>query len=350
MNPNDELIPMADFGQIKMRDDISHNAATFIGREVVDYHVASPGKPRKRSFLSRLRGNPEPEAKPRELRPDVVYRFRSDGGKDQLIPDFERFLASDLAPQARGIVIGIWDEPGNPPEDLLKLFVDSRERLPQLAAIYFGDITSEENEMSWIMQLDLSPLLKAFPKLQLLRSRGGADLALTEAEHSNLRGLAMETGAMDVSVIRSICTSNLPNLEYLELWLGTADYGANTSVADLQPILSGKLFPRLKYLGFRNSELADEIAAVAANSPIIQRIETLDLSLGTLSDEGAKALLQLPPSPTLKNLNLHYNYISSEVIQQLQKLPLNVDASKPSNMDEDEDDDGTPWRFVAVGE
>ena len=153
-----------------------------------------------------------------------------------------------------------------------------------------------------------------------------------------------------MSVIRSICTSNLPNLEYLELWLGTADYGANTSVADLQPILSGKLFPRLKYLGFRNSELADEIAAVAANSPIIQRIETLDLSLGTLSDEGAKALLQLPPSPTLKNLNLHYNYISSEVIQQLQKLPLNVDASKPSNMDEDEDDDGTPWRFVAVGE
>jgi hypothetical protein len=347
---DEPFIPIDDFSQIKTQDDISHNAATFIGTEVIDYDVVSPSKPKKRGFLSRLKGESEPESKPQPLRPDVIYRFRSSWDEHKLIPNLEHFIASDLAPKARGIVIGIWDEPGDPPDDLLKLLVDSRERLPHLAAIYFGDITSEENEMSWIKQLDLSPVLKAFPKLQLLRSRGGDGLALAEAEHANLRGLALETGGMDVSVVRSICTSDLPNLEYLELWLGTDEYGANTSVADLQPILSGRLFPKLKYLGLRNSQLADEIAAVLVNSPLVQRIDTLDLSLGTLTDEGANALLKLPPSATLKNVNLHYNYVTNEVIQQLKKLPLNVDASKPTRMDEDEDEDGTRWRFVAVGE
>jgi hypothetical protein len=155
----------------------------------------------------------------------------------------------------------------------------------------------------------------------------------------------METGGLDVSVIRSICTSDFPNLEYLELWLGTDEYGANHSVADLQPILSGKLFPKLKYLGLRNCQHADELAGVVVNSPLLQRIETLDLSLGVLTDEGARALLLLPLNTTLKKLNLHYNFISADLIRQLKALPLTVDASKPSNMDEDDE-----WRFVAVGE
>jgi hypothetical protein len=48
---------------------------------------------------------------------------------------------------------------------------------------------------------------------------------------------------------------------------------------------------------------------------------------------------------TLKKLNLHYNYISEDLIRQLKALPLVVDASKPSKMDTDHE-----WRFVAVGE
>jgi len=150
---------------------------------------------------------------------------------------------------------------------------------------------------------------------------------------------------MDVSVIRSICTSDFPNLEYLELWLGTDEYGANYSVADLQPILSGRLFPKLKYLGLRNCQLADEVAAVVVNSPLLQRIETLDLSLGVLTDEGARALLLLPLNTTLKKLNLHYNYLSADLVRQLKALPVTVDASKPTGMDTDDE-----WRFVAVGE
>jgi len=319
----DGPIPLIAFSSINRRDDISQNAGTFIGKRVVDY---DPEKP---------------------ARADVVYRFRSDWDNNEVIPNLEQFLGTDAAAETAALIIGAWhgDDPELTPEGIIEVLVKSRDRLPMLAAIYIGDITSEENEMSWIKQCDLSPLLKAFPKLQLLRSRGGDGLKLASPEHVNLRGLALETGGMDVSVIRSVCTSNFPNLEYLELWLGTDEYGANHSIADLQPILSGRLFPRLKYLGLRNCQFADELAGVVVNSPLLSRIETLDLSLGVLTDEGARSLLMLPLNTTLKKLNLHYNYFTADMVRQLKALPLTVDASKPSNMDE-----GDEWRFVAVGE
>ena len=316
-------IPLIAFSSINRRDDIGENAGTFIGKRVMDY-------------------DPEKAA-----RADVVYRFRSDWESNEVIPNLEHFLATPAAAEATGLIIGAWhgDDAEMTPAGVIEVLLKGQARLPKLAAIYVGDITSEENEISWINQCDLSPLLKAFPQLQFLRARGGQGLALKSPGHDNLRALAMETGGMDVSVIRSVCTSRFPNLEYLELWLGTEQYGANYTVADLQPILSGKLFPKLKYLGLRNCERADELAGVVVNSPLLTRIETLDLSLGVLTDEGARSLLMLPLNTTLKKLNLHYNYISADLAKQLKALPLAVDVSKPSNMEDDDE-----WRFVAVGE
>lgn len=320
----DGIIPLIAFSSINRREDIGQNAGTFIGKRVVDYDQEKPA------------------------RTDCVYRFRSDWDGNEVIPSLEHFLATEAANSANALIIGAWhgDDPELTSEEVIKVLTNSKDRLPNLAAIYVGDMTSEENEMSWIHQSDVSPLLQAFPKLQLLRTRGGDGLAIKSPEHPNLRGLALETGGMDISVIRSICMSNFPNLEYLELWLGTDEYGANHTVADLQPILSGKLFPKLKYLGLRNCQDADNLAGVVVNSPLIGRIETLDLSLGVLTDEGGRALLKLPASPALKKLNLHYNYMTPELIKQLKALPLTVDASKPSTMDEGDDE----WRFVAVGE
>lgn len=317
------LIPLIAFSSILRRDDIGQNAGTFIGKRVVDY---------------------DPE---KVTKADVVYRFRGDYDTNEVLPHLEHYLATNAAPEATGLIVGAWhgDDPELTPEEVIKLLVKRKDRLPKLAAIYIGDITSEENEMSWIKQCDLSPLLKAFPKLQLLRSRGGDGLEIKSPQHENLRALALETGGLDVGVVRSVCLSNFPNLEYLELWLGTDEYGANHTVADLQPILSGRLFPKLKYLGLRNSQHADELAGVVVNSPLMKRIETLDLSLGVLTDEGARALLMLPLDTTVKKLNLHYNYFSADLIRQLKALPLIVDASKPSGMEENEE-----WRFVAVGE
>jgi len=170
-------------------------------------------------------------------------------------------------------------------------------------------------------------------------------LELKKPRHDKLRALALESGGLPVEVVRSVCISDFPNLEHLELWLGTGQYGGTSSVQDLQPILSGKLFPKLKYLGLRNCEYADDVAAVVVNSPIVERIETLDLSLGVLTDEGAQALLSLPEDGSLKKVSIHYNYVGKDLLKKLNNLKISIDTSKPSTMDEDDE-----WRFVAVGE
>ena len=261
-----------------------------------------------------------------------------------LLPHLEHFLNSDQSLEAQGIVIGNWggEDSMEEVDPALEKLCSKADRLPSLVAIYLGDITMEENEMSWIQQSDVSRLLTAFPNLQLLRTRGADGLALKTPKHDALRALALETGGMSVDVVRSVAMSEFPNLEYLELWLGTDNYGGNSSVQDLQPILSGTLFPKLKYLGLRNCDYVDDIAAVVVNSPIIEQIETLDLSLGTLTDEGGQALLSLEAGGTLQRVNLHHHFLTNEVIKQLKAHAIPFDVS---NRQEDDE-----FRFVAVGE
>ena len=318
----DEGIPFVAFTGISRREDIFRNAGTFVGLRVVDYEPTKPAKS------------------------DVAYRFRSEWEGKSVEDELTHFLATEAALSTTALVIGAWqgNDSSRPPDDVIAVLVKNKARLPKLLALYLGDIISEENEMSWIYQSDLSPLLEAFPRLQLLRARGGQSLAFSKPEHANLRALILETGGMAGTVVRSLGTSKFPNLEYLELWLGTDEYGGNTTVDDLRPILLGEAFPNLKHLGLRNSDIADSLAAALADSLVVNKIETLDLSLGTLSDAGGFALLGLK-SPGLKRLNLHHHYMGSEIVKQLKTLPYNVDVSNPTEMDVDED-----YRFVAVGE
>lgn len=314
-----QLLAVA-FPSVIHKDEIQRNVGTFVGQRVVDY---DPEKP---------------------ARSDVAYRFRSDYESDNLLENLAHFASTEAAGQCSALVIGAWqgDDSGTDSSAVIAALVGHKARFSGLVALYLGDITYEENEMSWIQQSDLSPLLDAYPQLQLLRTRGGEGLQISRPQHASLRALAMETGGMDGSLVRSLGTAQFPNLEYLELWLGTEDYGGNVTPADLQPILAGTLFPKLKYLGLRNCDQADAMAEAVVQAPLLQQLETLDLSLGTLSDEGAQALLKI--KAPLKRLNLHHNYISPEVVRQLKDLPVSLDATNPSGMEADDE------RYVAVGE
>ncbi|MGE3671298.1 MAG: STM4015 family protein [Polyangiaceae bacterium] len=275
----------------------------------------------------------------------TAYFFGSDYENDTFTEDLEAFLESDVAAEARALVLGPWAEElyDVSSAEAVKLLVANAKKLPKLAGLFVGDIVQEENEISWIHQCDLSPLFAAFPKLLLLRARGGQDLALSKAKHVGLRALALETGGMNASVVRSILSGDFPALEYLELWLGTEEYGGTCTVEDLQPLFKGKKFPKLRYLGLRNCDFVDDIATVVVNSPLLQRIETLDLSLGTLSDVGGRALLQLPKDSSLKKLDLSHHFMSKQLMKELKGLKLAVDVSEAESPDDE-------WRFVAVGE
>lgn len=268
--------------------------------------------------------------------------------KQKWLDKFAAFLEDPNASQSTGLVVGPWDfESSEDSSAIVEALVTARDRLPNLTAIFLGDILSEENEISWIRQSDVSPLLDAYPALEYFGVRGGDGLSVGALRHERLKTLIIQTGGLNADIVRAIGKSHLPQLEHLELWLGDSGYGATTTVEDLTPILSGQLFASLRYLGLRNSEIADEITRAVATAPIVERIKTLDLSLGTLSDEGAQALLESPAVAKLEKLDIHYHFCSDEMVEKLQQLPIEVDAS---DSQQPYQYDGESQRYVAVSE
>jgi hypothetical protein len=232
---------------------------------------------------------------------------------------------------------------------VVKALVAAADQLPALTRLFFGDVTMEESEISWIKQTEVGKLLMAYPRLEHFGVRGGTDLSFQKlTRHDALKSLIVETGGLSRKVVQQILAADLPALEHLELWLGAAEYGADTTVADLQPLLTGDRFPNLRYLGLRDSEIADELAVALAHSPLLARIKILDLSLGTLGDVGAEALLNSPAVAGLEKLDLHHHYCSKKMMKRLKALPIPVDAS--DRQEADEEDEGEAIRYVAVGE
>ncbi|MGW0247578.1 STM4015 family protein [Nocardia goodfellowii] len=264
---------------------------------------------------------------------------------------FTRFLETVDSTAVRAIVVGVWGEGDEDSEPVVSALVAAKDRLPALRALFVGDITYDENECSWIHQSDVTPLLEAFPKLREFGFRGGENMRLRPIEHAALRSLSVQTGGLDVELVRAVVASDLPALERLDLWLGTSEYGATVEISDLEPILSGTRFPALKHLGLRNSEIQDQIALAIASAPVVARLTTLDLSMGTLGDEGAAALLEGQPLTHLQTLDLHHHFISSALSKRLTAAlePFGVSVIL-SEEEEAEVDDDREWRYVAVGE
>jgi hypothetical protein len=263
---------------------------------------------------------------------------------------FAQLLDDPASARLTGLVVGPWDyySTDTPTSaHIVAALVAARDRLPNLTVLFVGDIISEEAEISWIQQSDVTPLLEAYPALEHFQVRGGTGLVLAATRHDRLRALVIESGGLDAQVGSGVLRSELPALEHLEVWLGTERYGANTTVADLEPLVAGTLFPSLRYLGLRDSEIANEIAAAIAQAPILERIRVLDLSLGTLDDSGAAALLASPAIRNLEKLDLHHHYCSEAMMAQLETLGIEVDTS-----DRQEPDvwDGEEHRYVAVSE
>ncbi len=260
------------------------------------------------------------------------------------------FLSLPGSSSVTSIVVGVWGDTSGPLGDsssVVNTLSQASAKLPALRALFIGDIISEEFEISWIEQSDMSPLFLAYPELEHFRVRGGNGLRFGPLNHSRLRSLIVESGGLDVSVVRDITSSSLPELEHLELWLGDESYGANAEVVDLAPILSGKLFPKLRYLGLRDSVLSDAIAAAVAHSPLLERLRVFDLSLGTLSDDGAAALMASPEIKNLEFLDLHHHYCSDGMVSKLAGMGIKVDTSDKQEPDVH---DGESTRYVAVGE
>ncbi len=122
--------------------------------------------------------------------------------------------------------------------------------------------------------------------------------------------------------IEQILDYNLPNLRTLDFSLGTGYYGAFEDVHSFTKLFSGDIFPKLTQLGLKDSDKTEELVYELANSPLLDRLETLDLSKGTLTDEGMGILLNSQHLGNLRELNIEDNQLESEWLEIVkEKLP-----------------------------
>ncbi|MEU4997878.1 STM4015 family protein [Streptomyces sp. NPDC021622] len=286
---------------------------------------------------------PPPEA--------VAWRFDSYAGEEVFARQWRRFLAAVPLEKVRALVIGPWwdayDEVGIAP--VVELLCAERDGLAGLRALFLADVLSEESEISWIKLGDLTPLLKAFPRLETLGARGGEALVLEPVRHDFLRSLRFESGGLPAAPVRALGACEFPALERLELWLGTDWYGGDASVADVAPLLSpGGRLPALRHLGLQNSDIQDEIAAAVAGAPVVPQLDSLALSMGALSDEGGAALLDGQPLTHLGELDLHHHFLSepmaARVLDALEPHGVRVDLHRARPRLR------SGARYVAVGE
>ncbi|MDL4815895.1 STM4015 family protein [Actinomadura opuntiae] len=259
---------------------------------------------------------------------------------------FARFLETVDTREITALVIGYWgasyDESTSDPVALLTA---SAAAFPKLKALFLGDITGEEAEISWIEHGDISPLFTAFPQLERFEIRGAQGLVLSSINSAHLRVLRFESGGLPARIVQAVGASELPNLEHLDLWLGEDNYGGDATVADLAPLLSGERLPALRHLGLEDSQIQDEIATAVAGAPIVARLESLSLAMGILTDQGAEALLSGQPLTHLRKLDLHHHFLSDAMVERVKAALPGVDV----DLSEQEKPDGE-WHYIAVSE
>ncbi len=287
---------------------------------------------------------------PQSFIPFIGFNWeQSDAGDIALRDWIIEFLELPNVAAVTGMVIGMWegawDSTGS--GSIVETLVAASDQLPNLTALFIGEILQEESEISWIQQSDMAPLFGAFPNLTHFGVRGGTGLSLGVLQHNALQELVVQTGGLPSQILRDLGKSDLPALEHLELWLGDDGYGWDGTIEDVKALLKPGNFPALTYLGLRNSMIADEIADMIALHPILKQVKILDLSLGTLGDAGGQALLNSPYLPHLQELRLAHHYFSDEMVEKLKALTVKVDVSDPQKGD---NDGGRVWRYVAVGE
>lgn len=248
----------------------------------------------------------------------------------------EEILADPEFAQVDSLEIGNW---GNAWEDncqpILDGMVANKDAFAHVQELAIGIMEMEDCEISWIMQGDYSRLWQALPNLKHLTIQGSSDLELGEIAHEQLESLEIICGGLPVDVIKSVAHAKLPNLRKLVLYLGVEDYGFDASPEELQELLQEMHFPQLEYFGLLDSENQDTVTEMVLNCPLMPQLTTLDLSCGTLTDEGGKLLLeQVPNFPKLQKLDLHYHYLSKEMMDKLAALPIEVDLSEQNKAEE----------------
>lgn len=195
--------------------------------------------------------------------------------------------------------------------------------LPTVSAVRIGDFFfPEECEMSW-SQMGSWDLTEAFPGLERLHLQGGFD-AVTFGP--GVKELVLESSTASGELVRSLI-AQAPAAHRITIWTGAEEYGSTVTLDDLEPLLSREL----DHLGLMNCAFTDALVEPLARSQVLKQLTSLDLSLGTLSDDGARILAEHAPAfAHLTRLNLDENCVVEQeaVLRGLFGAALSIERQK----------------------
>jgi uncharacterized protein (TIGR02996 family) len=216
-----------------------------------------------------------------------------------------------------------------------------------LRSLELARMDEKETFLSWVDLGDLSRLWTEFPGLSRVVLQGGKMHlgSVIYAEH--IKHFEIRTGGLDVNNLRAIASSHWPELETLYLWLGDPNYNGKSTSDDLYPLLNNNHFPKLKRLGLMNANYTNEIVQSLSQSSLLPQLSELDLSLGTMDDNGAYRLLNHRSAfQHLSKISLVDNYLyqSQNRFHDWQEVEVGDQKEIQTNHQ------GKPLRYVTVGE
>jgi len=243
-------------------------------------------------------------------------------------------LSSPASRFVRSVTLGLTEYSS---QGLIETLVRHAPRLIERLEVADFDYTYEAT-MGQANTGNLHRIWAAMPSLQKVVTRGGGYLELGEIIAPGLRSFTVETSGLDTTALNSILGARWPSLERLKVWLGD---GFTGSLDDLQPIFAGGGLTKLEHFGLMNSTLTNSFIAALARSKMLKQLRTLNLSLGTLTDEGvAELATHRKAFAHLEAINLRDNLIEDLDAANALGLPLTLNSQRSRHSEGD---------FPAVG-
>jgi hypothetical protein len=225
--------------------------------------------------------------------------------------------------------------------------VCASKQAPHIREIHFNDYTYEDCELSWTPFGDFTGFWARVPMLEHFTLKAGVSGILGDLSHAHLKSFVRESGGLSADEIESITAAHWPQLEKLEIWFGSNDYGAQGNALFLAPLLTGQRVPKLKSLGLVNCEFVAESIAALATSTIVGQLERLDLSKGALIDQDVDVVLKHADAlKHLKSIDFSGNQLGERASEIAKRLPQAILSSQRERDASDE----PSHRYVAVGE
>lgn len=256
------------------------------------------------------------------------------------------FVWKGLAPLATAIVMrsatigALITHHGAGPDDHT-LFEAMRDHPPP-PTLRTLHLSCGNDDISWTQFGDLSIANAGLAHIETLAIAAGR-VTLGAIDLPKLRELEIVCGGLPGHVLDSLANANWPMLEDLDVYLGTQEYSGTCTEDGVRALLRANL-PAVRGLAIANCEFGDALAGLVARAPVVKQLCRLDLSRGTMGDDGARVILEHANRfAHLDVLDLTENYLSAEVARE-------VRSAVPSALIADQKTEDEYGRYVTVAE